>query len=1026
MRTGDTQATPTANPLVVVTVNGDTHTSEGGGGNDRLVSVYTDEQAWGGQYIVVLDNADEALNAKAYTGEQLDLTWGFVGGSGSMLHRLWVHNQTYTSKEGKLVLSLLCVDAWGLLSYCIANFTNSVWNQWWQADGAKLIASVTYPSGEPITAADAMYDSLLENYGKTVFDIVSTLITSQLVIDTEIAEGETDGIIDVIHPPMSVGDISSGVRQGMEMTKCFLGLRRARLNGDPDVLGTFRVLNPAVHDTVYAFSTANTHFINIQDDAFVAPNNITVWAYNAAGNDWISGYAQDDDAYAQFDVPRHIMLSSLDTDIRSDTDTLDAVALGYLSKIQASAASGEIEAPMHCSLELFDKVSVTDPRYDTPKVSTGYVMRMIRQYDRGVYRIKIQLGGQTSGYTPPGGNGATGLAEGLPTPIERNIPLIPWSTILPRAIQGYWHDIVFTAVDQTHIAWTSTNGIKFYDSTSLTVTADANSEIPGAGIYYIYFDSRDEAPITLNYTTDFAALLTEENAEYLGVLCVVKSGSAPGILPTILPSYGKEPFITTDLLQMAGFKEWTDGVDTYKAILGTDISAGHITLSALQTAGTPSVFRQDAIPTSLAAGDIWFDTNDDNKLYRAGCAGADEIKAGEWELSSDSRIEDALQAASDAQDTADGKIVTFIQAGIPTATDVGDLWVDSDDNNKLYRAASVGANEIKAGEWVLVRDSGISDALADAATAIADAATAQGTANSKVTTFLQTGIPTAVSAGDLWVDTDDHYRMYRAAAAGANEIKAGEWVETLMVGNWYEKTGVTLDATYGISIYGGQGILGLRTFATKTAYDSYIAAADPDSITGVQCYVGTDGKIYAGGGIVYLDSTGLTFKNSLSACRFLDGSNNCDGLLGYGSTYSQMVLVAYNGNSLDLAACDGAEGDAATSWLSLLGSSAQMITNCHIYNNSDSALDIGGKNYGGTIFQWRAIYVNKISREQNADLEVELSKSYDRKLIVDGGYTSFGVVPGSSAYGYVGLSGQYWYRMYADAYYGKSTSITSF
>lgn len=42
-------------------------------------------------------------------------------------------------------------------------------------------------------------------------------------------------------------------------------------------------------------------------------------------------------------------------------------------------------------------------------------------------------------------------------------------------------------------------------------------------------------------------------------------------------------------------------------------------------------------------------------------------------------------AADAAQVTADGKVVTFIQASTPTAEGVGDLWIDSDDKNKLYR-----------------------------------------------------------------------------------------------------------------------------------------------------------------------------------------------------------------------------------------------------------------------------------------------------------------------------------------------------
>lgn len=57
------------------------------------------------------------------------------------------------------------------------------------------------------------------------------------------------------------------------------------------------------------------------------------------------------------------------------------------------------------------------------------------------------------------------------------------------------------------------------------------------------------------------------------------------------------------------------------------------------------------------------------------------------------------------------KAVTFAQDGVPTSLAVGDLWLDTNDNNKLYRAASVGADEITAGEWIAVPDENKLDVL---------------------------------------------------------------------------------------------------------------------------------------------------------------------------------------------------------------------------------------------------------------------------------------------------------------------------
>jgi len=72
-----------------------------------------------------------------------------------------------------------------------------------------------------------------------------------------------------------------------------------------------------------------------------------------------------------------------------------------------------------------------------------------------------------------------------------------------------------------------------------------------------------------------------------------------------------------------------------------------------------NIFKQPTIPVSEKVGDLWFDTSDKNKLYRAACVGADAITEGEWELVRDEDIAQALAdaaaaqtAASDAQDDA--------------------------------------------------------------------------------------------------------------------------------------------------------------------------------------------------------------------------------------------------------------------------------------------------------------------------------------------------------------------------------------
>jgi len=128
--------------------------------------------------------------------------------------------------------------------------------------------------------------------------------------------------------------------------------------------------------------------------------------------------------------------------------------------------------------------------------------------------------------------------------------------------------------------------------------------------------------------------------------------------------------------------------------------------------------------------------------------------------------------------------VTFKQDGIPTSLTVGDLWYDTNDGNKLYIAESVGADAVTGGEWVATVDGTIATAQSTANTAetnaqtgITNAASAQSTANSALSTangknvsFYQDAVPTSVASGDMWFDTDDEYKMYRANAASVSSI----------------------------------------------------------------------------------------------------------------------------------------------------------------------------------------------------------------------------------------------------------------
>jgi hypothetical protein len=111
----------------------------------------------------------------------------------------------------------------------------------------------------------------------------------------------------------------------------------------------------------------------------------------------------------------------------------------------------------------------------------------------------------------------------------------------------------------------------------------------------------------------------------------------------------------------------------------------------------------------------------------------------------DAAISTALTNAATAQGTANSKIITFIQSTAPTASETGDLWMDTSNGNKLFRWSGAA--------WVSVQDTAIT-------TAITAAAAAQATANTKVLVFAQGTTPTAQEVGDIWFNTADGMKMY--------------------------------------------------------------------------------------------------------------------------------------------------------------------------------------------------------------------------------------------------------------------------
>ena len=210
------------------------------------------------------------------------------------------------------------------------------------------------------------------------------------------------------------------------------------------------------------------------------------------------------------------------------------------------------------------------------------------------------------------------------------------------------------------------------------------------------------------------------------------------------------------------------------ALNGQDIG------DAAQTTADGKIFSwaQPNIPTSDGIGDFWMDTDDGNKLYRAGAIGANTIAVGQWELYQDADIAAAKavadQAAIDVA-IALAEMHIYVQGSAPTTVGkiIGDVWI----NNTLAPPYTYSMlSRFNGTSWVLSPTDVIGVAHIDALNAQSAADSAQTTADGKIFSWAQPGIPTSDGIGDFWMDTDDGNKLYRAASAGATTIAAGQWV----------------------------------------------------------------------------------------------------------------------------------------------------------------------------------------------------------------------------------------------------------
>jgi hypothetical protein len=219
-------------------------------------------------------------------------------------------------------------------------------------------------------------------------------------------------------------------------------------------------------------------------------------------------------------------------------------------------------------------------------------------------------------------------------------------------------------------------------------------------------------------------------------------------------------------------------------------------------------FYQATAPASASEGDLWFDTDDGNKIYTR--------RSGVWVATQDSLIATAISNASTAQGTADGKATVYYQIGNPgvkLVTDGGDIWIDTDDNNKMYVYSHGAANS----GWVLSQDW---------YTANANAATAQITANGKLA---KAG--TDILSGQITFDATAALKVVTGTVnVSSTGVVSGAGKGVLLTGkglvgwngssNTFAIDSTTGDATFAGALAAATGTFGAVTLAAAGSISS--------------------------------------------------------------------------------------------------------------------------------------------------------------------------------------------------------------
>ena len=583
---------------------------------NRIISWVMTEEPFGSTLQIQLSNADGYFNNRMLQGMKVTLNYG-ASSAYVTAPPFWVFSQRDVSVQGNILTEFTCGDVLNLMSRdematggtrlvgrvtigesknfitsiltgptgsgCIADYSNNyidlVQVQGSFAPGQQASCGGMVIDIESVSSISS--GGVIPTWGNlTVLQILQLLFASQsmsVYLDQDDPQGHVANFVPKYQ--VSIGaSVRDALSEIMSFTRCGIRIRQD---------GAHIVYVDPNKAPNYSYDGFHVQIGNSRDKAVVLPNRVIVCNHNTGTTDkaaWV-GSAVDQDSINMLGraLTRIFEVSTATSD--ADATTL---AENILYRTKADLNIANIVVPiMNFGHELFDNVSISDSR--SGATYYGHIGKLIRGYEQGKYSMTIYLGGVSSAseVNYEGNIDTVPIAPAVSVPLETKVT--PWTfTDLPAAIQGYRHDITFHAVSWNTVSWDA-GVIKFYDGTEQSIAAGQYT-MPTGNVYYAYFDL-DNNPTQLKFTTNYINVMTMRN----GVVCLVKRGSSQSVACTIIPSYGKEPLITADIIYLTGFYDLLPDGQTYGKIYNTCIDSHHIALNEYTVLGSGNTFVNNLV-----------------------------------------------------------------------------------------------------------------------------------------------------------------------------------------------------------------------------------------------------------------------------------------------------------------------------------------------------------------------------------------------------------------------------------------------